>query len=175
MAAPLQLCSPRGVKLMDRLWSPWRYKFITDASREKSSKCIFCLLAQSTEDESNYIVHRAAYNYVVLNIYPYTAGHLLIIPYEHRSELDTLPKPASDEMMDLTKHSQRVLGESYKPDGFNIGINLGKAAGAGVAGHVHLHIMPRWAGDANFMTTIGETRLLNEDLSTTYSKLKGKF
>ncbi len=168
---------------MDRLWTPWRYRYITGESGEKSgdeqssTSCIFCTLPQqdTAEDERNYIVRRAEHNFIVLNLYPYTSGHLLIIPYEHTSELDRVSKAATDELMDLAKRAQTVLREAYRPDGFNLGMNLGRAAGAGVAAHLHLHVMPRWTGDANFMSTVGETRVLPEDLPTTYHKLREKF
>jgi ATP adenylyltransferase len=168
---------------VDRLWTPWRYQYITKESGEKSGEgdssnsCIFCTLPQQdpAHDERNYILHRARHNFIVLNLYPYTSGHLLIIPYEHTSELDSVAKAATDELMDLAKRAQTVLREAYRPDGFNLGMNLGRAAGAGVAAHVHLHLMPRWTGDANFMSTVGETRVLPEDLPATYKKLHGKF
>jgi len=168
---------------VDRLWTPWRYQYITGESGEKSSDdssaltpCIFCTLSQDpAQDERNFILQRARHNFIVLNLYPYTSGHLLIIPYQHSSELDSVSKEASDELMDLTKRAQTVLRAAYQPDGFNLGMNLGHAAGAGVAAHIHLHIMPRWLGDANFMSTVGETRVLPEDLSTTYHKLCGRF
>jgi ATP adenylyltransferase len=110
-----------------------------------------------------------------LNIYPYISGHVMVVPYEHLSEIDQASKETTDELMDLTKKCQTVLREVYQPNGFNLGMNLGKAAGAGVAGHFHQHILPRWIGDVNFMTSIGETRTIPEDLQTTYDKLKGKF
>ena len=164
---------------MDILWSPWRYEYIKSGSsegkRREPSVCVFCALQQETDDESNFILHRAEFNFVVLNIYPYISGHLLIIPYAHLGELDAAPKETTDELMDLTKRSQSLLRETYNPHGFNLGMNLGRAAGAGVAEHIHLHIMPRWTGDSNFMSTIGETRVIPEDLSTTYNKLRGKF
>jgi ATP adenylyltransferase len=168
---------------VDRLWTPWRYQYITGESGEKSgddqssNSCIFCTLPRQdpAQDERNYILHRARHNFVVLNLYPYTSGHLLIIPYEHTSELDSVSKAATDELMDLAKRAQTILREAYRPAGFNLGMNLGRAAGAGVAAHVHLHLMPRWTGDANFMSTVGETRVLPEDLPTTYKKLSGKF
>jgi ATP adenylyltransferase len=125
-------------------------------------------------DRKNYILHRASHNFVVLNIYPYISGHLLIVPYAHLADLDAAPKQVTDELMDLTKRCQTALREAYRPQGFNLGMNLGKAAGAGVAEHFHLHIMPRWTGDTNFMTTVGETRVHPEDLNTTYGKLHGK-
>ena len=164
---------------MDILWSPWRYEYIKSGSsgekRREPRVCVFCALQQETDDESNFILHRAEFNFVVLNIYPYISGHLLIIPYAHMGELDAAPKETTDELMDLTKRSQSLLRETYNPHGFNLGMNLGRAAGAGVADHIHLHIMPRWTGDSNFMSTIGETRVIPEDLSTTYHKLRGKF
>ena len=168
---------------MDRLWTPWRYQYITGESGEKSAdhsssnaSCIFCTLSQDpARDERNFILHRARHNFIVLNLYPYTSGHLLIIPYEHTPDLDSASKETTDELMDLTKRAQTILRAAYRSDGFNLGMNLGRAAGAGVAAHIHLHIMPRWTGDANFMTTVGETRVLPEDLPTTYHKLHGQF
>jgi ATP adenylyltransferase len=163
---------------VDILWSPWRYDYIKSGSSEEKRRepsCIFCALQAETEDESNFILHRGEFNFVVLNIYPYISGHLLIIPYAHLGELDAAPKETTDELMDLTKRSQSLLRETYSPHGFNLGMNLGRAAGAGVAEHIHLHIMPRWMGDSNFMSTIAETRVIPEDLSTTYGKLRGKF
>ena len=162
---------------MDRLWSPWRNKYVADNSADSTpSVCVFCEIQRDpAKDEQNFVLHRAQHNFVVLNIHPYTTGHLLIIPYEHIGEFDATPKQATDELMDLAKRSQAVLQEVYKPRGFNLGMNLGAAAGAGVQHHLHLHIMPRWIGDTNFMTTVAETRVLPEDLSTTYQKLKNKF
>jgi ATP adenylyltransferase len=164
---------------VDRLWTPWRFDYIKSGSGQQQSEeesCVFCSIQKDvTDDESKFILHRASHNFIVLNIYPYISGHLLIVPYPHVGELDALPKPVSNEAMDLTKRCQTVLRETYHPHGFNIGVNLGRAAGAGIAGHVHIHIMPRWTGDSNFMSTIGETRVIPEDLSTTYKKLAGKF
>lgn len=164
---------------MDILWSPWRYDYIKSGSSEKERQpppCVFCALQEDAgDDASKFILHRAKFNFVVLNIYPYISGHLLIVPYAHVGELDAAPKETTDELMDLTKRSQTLLRETYSPHGFNLGMNLGRAAGAGVADHIHLHIMPRWMGDTNFMSNIGETRVIPEDLRTTYSKLHGKF
>ncbi len=165
---------------MDRLWTPWRYQYIkgagADEPKSAAPACIFCALrADTANDARNYIVHRARFNFIVLNLYPYTNGHLLIIPHEHVADLDAVAKPATDELMDLAKRAQTVLRAAYKPEGINLGMNLGRAAGAGVAAHLHLHVLPRWTGDANFMTTTGETRVLPEDLATTYKKLRGQF
>ena len=127
------------------------------------------------EDENTFILHRAARNFVVLNIYPYTSGHLMIVPFEHTADFSTLAKETSDELMDLAKRAQAVLYETYRPHGFNLGMNLGNAAGAGVTDHLHLHVLPRWTGDSNFMTTVGETRVIPEDIRSTYDKLRGRF
>lgn len=162
---------------MDRLWSPWRSEYIASGDADSGVRvCVFCEIQQHPEhDEKAFVVTRGSHAFVVLNRYPYVSGHLLIVPNEHIGELDLAPKQTTDEIMDLTKRSQTVLREVYKPEGFNVGMNLGKSAGAGIADHIHLHILPRWTGDTNFMTSIGETRVLPEDLATTYQKLRRKF
>jgi ATP adenylyltransferase len=160
---------------MDVLWSPWRYDYIKGNDPGKSEGCVFCgIINSSATDEEKFILKRAEFNFVVLNIYPYASGHLLIVPYEHVASLDKADKQITDEMMDLMKRSQTALSEVYEPEGFNLGINLGRSAGAGVAEHLHTHILPRWSGDVNFMTAIGQTRNLPETLRTTYEKLAGK-
>ena len=164
---------------MDRLWTPWRYQYISGAGSDEKrddSSCVFCdIAADPASDERNFVLHRAPRNFVLLNLYPYTSGHLMIVPYEHVPDLDALRPETAHELIDLAQRAQSVLREAYRPEGFNFGINLGRAAGAGVAGHVHLHALPRWAGDANYMTTVGETRVLPEDLPTTYRRLRGRF
>ena len=137
--------------------------------------CIFCEVQKNpADDKSKLVLVRGAHNFVILNLYPYISGHLMIAPYAHVGDFDSAPKEVTDEMMDLAKRCQTALRDVYHPDGFNIGMNLGRVAGAGVAGHIHLHIMPRWTGDTNFMTTVNETRVLSEDLPMTYEKLSGK-
>jgi len=137
--------------------------------------CIFCAAQTHPEDdEKNFVLHRAAHNFVILNKYPYVSGHLMIAPYAHLSDFYSAPDETTDEMMDLTKRCQAALLEVYRPDGFNLGMNLGRVAGAGVADHFHMHILPRWVGDTNFMTAIGATRVLPEDLAMTYQKLRGR-
>ncbi|NNE97509.1 MAG: HIT domain-containing protein [Pyrinomonadaceae bacterium] len=164
---------------MDVLWSPWRYDYIkADENQKKTDpvSCVFCEILKSSEsDEEKFILHRAEFNFVILNIYPYISGHLMIVPFKHLSALDQAEKDSSNELMDLTKDCQRILKDAYSPHGINIGMNLGKAAGAGVTEHYHMHLLPRWVGDANFMTAIGETRTIPESLETTFDKLKTRF
>lgn len=137
---------------------------------------MFCRLALETQnDEANFVLHRGANAFVALNLYPYITGHLLVLPYQHLGDLGSTPKEITDELMDLTKRSEAVLRKVYSPPGFNIGMNLGAAAGAGIADHIHLHILPRWSGDTNFMTSVADTRVIPEDLHTTYNKLRGQF
>ena len=158
---------------MDYLWTPWRYTYITTA--DKAPSCIFCDLLQSGDDEKALIVHRAEHNFIILNAYPYTSGHCMVVPYEHLDQLNKLSPAAAAEMMDLSRRLETALLEIYKPNGLNLGMNIGKAGGAGVAGHIHMHVLPRWVADSNFMTVIGEARVLPELLPTTYQRLKGKF
>ncbi|MEW6733424.1 MAG: HIT domain-containing protein [Acidobacteriota bacterium] len=158
---------------MDYLWSPWRYQYVS--STHKTPGCVFCLLLEQDSDEKNHILYRGKLNYIVLNIYPYATGHMLIAPFTHNALLSDASKECSDEMMDLAKKCQAILNQEYRPDGFNLGMNLGRAAGAGVAEHFHLHILPRWIGDVNFTTAVAETRVLPEALETTYLRLKPYF
>jgi ATP adenylyltransferase len=161
---------------LDRLWSPWRSEYIASAGDADPTVCVFCKLRDEPEnDAANLVLHRASHNFVVLNRYPYISGHLLIVPYEHVGELDAAAKATTDELMDLAKRSQTALRGVYRPDGFNVGMNLGRSAGAGIADHIHIHILPRWSGDTNFMTTVAEARVLPEDLATTYQKLHDRF
>ncbi|MFP5263098.1 MAG: HIT family protein [Blastocatellia bacterium] len=158
---------------MEHIWSPWRYKYI--ASADRAGGCIFCRAHGAQSDDDNYIVHRGRLNFVILNLFPYTSGHLMIVPYEHEASLASVDEATTAEMMALAKRAQSALDACYHPDGFNIGMNLGRSAGAGVADHLHLHVVPRWTGDANFVSIIGETRVLPEELATTYEKLKKYF
>lgn len=155
---------------MDYLWTPWRYRYIAEA--RKSVGCIFCDLVAANQDEATLIVLRGVKNFVILNRYPYTTGHVMIAPYAHTADFAGLDAETTTEMMSLAQRIQAALGGVYHPDGFNLGMNLGRAAGAGIADHLHLHVLPRWSGDANFMSTVAETRLEPEDLSTTYAKLR---
>jgi len=126
-------------------------------------------------EEEVLIVHRAKHCFIVLNAFPYTSGHTMVVPYEHVDQLQKLSTPAAEEMIALTQRLEGVMRQLYHPDGINLGMNLGKAAGAGVAAHIHMHILPRWFADVNFMTSVGETRVLPEDLPTTYKRIRSKF
>jgi ATP adenylyltransferase len=158
---------------MDYIFSPWRYTFVSTA--HESAGCIFCELPRLKDDEKALIVDRGKDCFIILNAYPYTSGHAMVVPYAHIDRLGLLSPPAAQELMELTRRLETVLGELYHPEGMNVGMNLGKAAGAGIAGHIHMHVVPRWVADANFISVIGETRVLPEDLATTYKRMKEKF
>ncbi len=154
---------------MKYIWAPWRMPYIEDDS--ESMDCIFCQLLEAPDGPGNLILHRAEYSFVVLNRYPYTNGHTMIVPFAHEASLQPLTSQALAEMMVLTRQAVKHLRQVYGPEGFNIGINLGQAAGAGIKDHVHIHIVPRWGGDTNFMATTAKTRVLPEALEVTYQRL----
>ncbi len=158
---------------MDHIWSPWRFQYVTQVAQ--TTGCIFCLKPSAGEDEKNLIFFRGQYNFGILNLYPYVSGHLMIVPYCHVADLSSSPPEVLAEMITLTARAERALIEVYQPRGINAGINIGECAGAGIAGHIHMHVLPRWPGDVNFMTAIGETRVIVEDIATTYAKLKKAF
>lgn len=185
---------------MDYLWTPWRFAYVTTAETATrpgvprpleawpgDHKCVFCNLIGAVDhaiangmnaDEAEAaggLVLRGRHCFICLNAFPYTSGHVMIVPYAHLDRLAALPSEAAHEMTDLAQRTERALDRLYKPHGFNFGMNVGQAAGAGVAGHIHLHAMPRWAGDTNFMTTLAETRILPEDLKTTWQRLRQSF
>lgn len=154
---------------MDFLWSPWRMKYVQ--GNVEPVECVFCHELSQTNDGESLIVHRGSNVFVLLNRYPYTTGHLMVVPFSHTASLELLDQDTRAEMIELTTQAVEVLKKIYKPDGFNIGANIGSAAGAGVAGHVHIHIVARWVGDTNFMSTLGETRVLPEELGATYQRI----
>ncbi len=156
---------------MDYLWSPWRFRYVSEA--DKSGGCVFCNLAggNPSRDRENLILHRGRHNFIVLNLYPYATAHSLIMPYAHLAQLPQIETDTLGEMMALVQRLNLAIEATYHPEGYNMGMNLGKAAGAGVADHLHLHFLPRWAGSANFINVIGETNVLPEELLTTYEKL----
>ncbi len=159
---------------MDHLWSPWRYRYVSSAGSLPLGKddCFFCRsAADPAEDAANLVVLRAGRSFVLLNRYPYSSGHVLIAPYAHVATLAEAEVATLEEMMRLAQLCESALRRVYNPDGLNFGFNIGRAAGAGVAGHIHMHGLPRWSGDTSFMTTVGETRVLPEDLADTREKL----
>jgi ATP adenylyltransferase len=155
----------------ERLWAPWRLQYIRG---EKSDECIFCT-KPALDDESALIVRRGDRCFVMLNGFPYTSGHVMVAPYEHVADLAALEEPTALELMALTQESIRAISTAYGPDGFNVGANLGTVAGAGIADHVHFHVVPRWEGDTNFMSVVGEVRVLPESLDDTQRTLKEAF
>ena len=157
---------------MDYLWTPWRYAYVSTA--EKTIGCVFCDAVNAGDDKKVLIVYRGQHCFIILNMFPYTPGHVMIVPYAHLDELRKLPPDAAKEMMELSQRMESILRELYHPDGINLGMNIGKAAGAGIAGHIHMHVLPRWIADANFISVIGETRVIPELLTTTYQRLKAK-
>lgn len=155
---------------MDHLWSPWRYRYVT--TQNEQSGCVFCTMLLSSNDEENLILHRDDECFVVLNRFPYTSGHLMVLPNQHVPTLEECSDSALHRTVLLAKRAEGYLKQTYRCPGLNMGFNIGECAGAGVAGHLHFHVLPRWPGDANFMTAVGETRVLPEDLATTYARLK---
>ena len=185
---------------MDHLWTPWRYAYVTEGDKKKRAgipeelsgfpgdlNCVFCNMIAAADyaiehgmdrvaaERAAGIILRSQFNYICVNRFPYTSGHIMIVPYEHQPSLAALPHQTTHEMLDLTVQAETVLVSLYHPDGFNFGLNLGKAAGAGVAGHLHLHALPRWVGDTNFLSTIGETRILPEDFTVTWERVRAAF
>lgn len=189
---------------MDRLWTPWRYNYVTQAepqartgvppalnawppSESEDRHCVFCNMVAATDyaiargmqrddaERAANIVHRGLHCFVCLNAYPYSTGHVLISPYRHADTLAALSTDEAHELVEIAQRAEVVLRHVYNPNGLNLGLNLGEAAGAGVAGHVHLHALPRWVGDTNFMTVTAETRVLPESLDVTWSKLRSAF
>jgi len=158
---------------MDFIWSPWRYDYLASGGAKPSS-CVFCVATDRTHDAERLIVFRGIYNFVILNLFPYTSGHVMVAPYDHLDTLAVAKPEQLVEMMELAQRLIAVLKKLYKPDGFNLGMNLGAAAGAGIREHFHLHVVPRWVGDANFMTVSGETRVLPEELAITYKRIKAE-
>ena len=157
---------------MDYIWTPWRYQYMAQVNSGKQPECIFCDAVARNNDAKTLIVHRGAKTFVILNRYPYTSGHVMIVPYAHVAELQLCEAAALTEMMQLAQRVEAAFRNVYKPDGMNFGMNLGRAAGAGVAGHLHMHGLPRWYGDANFMSVTAETRVHPEELQTTYERLR---
>ena len=185
---------------MDLLWTPWRYAYITTADSADrpgvppslaawpgDHHCVFCNLLASIDyaiahgmkseeaEAAGGLVHRGQHCFVCLNAFPYTSGHVMMMPYAHLDRLAALPAATAHELIELAQRTEQALERLYRPQGFNFGMNLGQAAGAGVQGHLHLHALPRWSGDTNFMTTVAETRILPEELETTWTRMRAAF
>jgi ATP adenylyltransferase len=197
-----RLLDPLILPSMDRLWTPWRYNYITRADPQartgvppaladwpaaEDKHCVFCNMIAATDyaishgmpkeaaEKASHIIHRGPYCFVCLNAYPYATGHVLILPYQHVDSLAALPPETAQEMILTAQRIEGALREVYNPNGLNLGMNLGESAGAGVADHIHLHALPRWSGDTNFMTVVAETRVLPETLDITWGKLRKVF
>lgn len=195
---------PRYTRRMDRLWTPWRYSYITRSDPQAKSgvpaalsawppteaedkHCVFCNMIAAVDyaidhgtdrevaEKAAHIIHRGQHCFICLNAFPYSTGHVLLLPYQHLDSLAALPVDVAHELMSLAQRSERALREVYLPNGINMGLNLGEAAGAGIAGHIHLHALPRWSGDTNFMTVTADTRVLPEALDVTWEKLRAVF
>jgi ATP adenylyltransferase len=158
---------------MNHLWAPWRASYVSGKS--DPNRCVFCEAAASSDDAGNLVVHRARFSFIILNRFPYTSGHLMIAPFAHVSRLREANEETTAEIMHLSRFAEGVFEQVYQPGGLNLGMNLGEIAGAGIQQHIHMHLLPRWKGDANFMTSIADTRVLSEALEDTYAKLKRGF
>ena len=157
---------------MDKLWAPWRVKYITRLKDQgKKSRCVFCKISREKNDKKNFIFLRTDRCFSVLNIYPYNNGHVLIVPYRHVDDPAKLRKEERDDLFELLLSTKTILEKTMKPGGYNIGINLGRTAGAGFPGHIHIHIVPRWAGDANFMPVTASTKVISQSLETLFDRL----
>jgi ATP adenylyltransferase len=157
-----------------RIWAPWRLPYVKGASGEGEQGCIFCVKPSEDDDEANLIVHRGERCFAILNLFPYTNGHLMVAPYEHVAALPELDADTVAEMMRLTQRAMSVLDEEYEPHGYNVGFNQGRVAGAGVEHHIHMHVVPRWGGDTNFMPVLADTRVMPQTLDESYAALKGR-
>src|SRR5690348_7054117 len=156
-----------------RIWAPWRLRYVSKANQQ--TECVFCAKPGEGDDRKALIVHRGERCYVILNLYPYTSGHLMVAPFEHVGRMQDIDPETTAEMMDLAQQAIRKMDQVYSPEGFNLGVNQGRVAGAGVEGHIHLHVVPRWAGDNNYMPVVADTRVMPQSLEETYDALEGGF
>ena len=158
-----------------RIWAPWRLAYVKDAAKDNEEQCIFCAKPAADDDKANLIVHRGESCFVILNLFPYTNGHLMVAPFEHVAGVQDLATETTAEMMALAQRAIAVLEAEYEPHGFNVGFNQGRVAGAGVEHHIHMHVVPRWGGDTNFMPVLADTRVMPQTLEQTYEALSGAF
>jgi len=154
-----------------QLWAPWRMEYLGGVREKKKDVCVFCALPGEADDRNNLIVHRGKSNFVILNRFPYNSGHVMVVPFQHTNKLHELSPDTMLEMMQLIRRSTEALGHAYKAEGFNVGMNLGLAGGAGIQDHLHMHIVPRWVGDTNFMPIIAETKAMPQHLLTTFDSI----
>jgi ATP adenylyltransferase len=159
----------------ERIWAPWRLEYVKDAAKDSETDCIFCAKPNAGDDEAALIVHRGELCFVILNLFPYTNGHLMVAPYEHVATLPDLNRDTVTEMMALSQRAMTALEETYTPHGYNVGCNQGRVAGAGVEHHIHMHVVPRWGGDTNFMPVLADTRVMPQSLEDSYRALRGSF
>ena len=158
-----------------RIWAPWRFAYVKDAGKHVEEECIFCAKPAERDDEANLIVHRGERCFVILNKFPYTNGHLMVAPYEHLASLPELDQDTVSELMSLAQRAMTILEEAYSPHGYNVGFNQGRVAGAGVEHHIHMHVVPRWGGDTNFMPVLADTRVMPQTLEQSFEALAGSF
>ena len=158
-----------------RIWAPWRLAYVKDASKDIEEECIFCAKPGAEDDEANLIVHRGERCFVILNKFPYTNGHLMLAPYEHAAAIQELDAETVAELMSLAQRSMNALESAYSPHGYNVGFNQGRVAGAGVEHHIHMHVVPRWGGDTNFMPVLGDTRVMNQTLEDSFRSVREAF
>ena len=157
-----------------RIWAPWRLAYVKDAAKDVEEDCIFCAKPAAEDDEANLIVHRGERAFVILNLFPYTNGHMMIAPYEHVGAIEEIDAATTAEMMALAQRGIRILEGVYAPQGYNVGFNQGRVAGAGVEHHIHMHVVPRWGGDTNFMPVLADTRVMPQSLDESFAALKGR-
>ncbi len=155
---------------MEYIWSPWRMNYIIN--HDQAADCVFCKALQEEDGPDNLVVYRGEWAFIILNRFPYTSGHVMIVPYAHENALEKLSTEARGEIMELAAQMVQILRRLYEPQGFNLGMNLGESAGAGVADHLHLHVVPRWIGDTSFMTAVSDTRVLPESLVDTFQRIR---
>jgi len=160
---------------MKKLWAPWRMQYVQKIDNPGDEGCIFCEKPKQLEDKQNLILHRGRKNFIILNLYPYNNGHLMVVPYEHTDNCGTLDDETAQELWQLVNTSKHALEQAFHPEGFNIGMNVGRIAGAGIYQHIHMHIVPRWNGDTNFMPVVADTKVISQALSDTYDALKPYF
>ena len=161
---------------LERLWAGWRLAYVEKADKQqRDGRCVFCELAKATDDREALIIARGELVYAALNLFPYNTGHLMVLPYRHVGDLEALTHEEGVEVLGITRRAVRALRAAFSPQGFNVGLNLGRGAGAGIPDHLHVHLVPRWSGDTNYMVVVGGTKVMPEDLPDTWRKLRAAY